>query len=174
MALRKLEESRQRAEKRQKLASERARIDDRKKTKRRLMEMKPKSYWMHRAQAACNAYIRFRDRAENCICCDKPFEREKIGGSVDAGHFIAVSLSERCRFDIDNIFAQRKNCNRPGGTTAAKFEAGVLKRIGPERLARLKEKANDPTPCKYTIEDYKGIEADFKTMLRSLQDEVAA
>jgi hypothetical protein len=89
------------------------------------------------AQVAVNAYVRARDAGLPCICCGKPFEPMRPGGSMDAGHYLARSIAPQHRFNPDNIFGQRKNCNRPGGTTRGAFRAGVLARIGLERLEAL-------------------------------------
>lgn len=117
------------------------------------------------AQAAFNAYIRARDAGLPCICCGKPFEPMKPGGSVDAGHFRARSVAPHLRFHEDNVFAQRKNCNRPGGTTYAAFRAGVVARIGEERVVALE---TNNAIHKWTKDEVREIRAKYRAKLREL------
>lgn len=117
------------------------------------------------AQTAVNAFIRLRDAGKPCICCRKPFEPQKPGGSMDAGHYLARSIAPQHRFNPDNIFGQRKNCNRPGGTTRAAFRAGVIERIGIERLEALEA---DNTVHKWTREEVRAIRDEYRAKARDL------
>lgn len=118
------------------------------------------------AQAAFNAFIRARDAGLPCICCGQPFEPMKPGGSVDAGHFRSRSSAGHLRFNEDNCFAQRKNCNRPGGTTYGAFRAGVVARIGEARVAALE---NDNAPHKWTREELIAIRNCYRNKLKALR-----
>lgn len=120
------------------------------------------------AQAAFNAFIRARDAGLPCICCGQPFEPMKPGGSVDAGHFRSRSSAGHLRFNEDNCFAQRKNCNRPGGTTYGAFRAGVVARIGEARVAALE---NDNAPHKWTREELIAIRDTYKAKLKEMKRE---
>lgn len=117
------------------------------------------------AQEACNAYIRKRDAGKPCICCGMPFEPMKPGGSVDAGHFRARSVAPQLRFNEDNIFAQRKNCNRPGGTTYAAFRAGVVERIGEARVLAIEA---DNTLHKWTRDEARSIRDHYRQKAKDL------
>lgn len=117
------------------------------------------------AQREFNAYIRARDAGLPCICCGKPFEPMKPGGSVDAGHFRARSVAPHLRFHEDNVFAQRKNCNRPGGTTYAAFRAGVVARIGEERVVALE---TNNAIHKWTKDEVRAIRSTYRAKLRAL------
>lgn len=124
-------------------------------------QIKPARKLKAEAQAAFNAFIRARDLAagHNCICCGKPFEPQKPGGSVDAGHFLSRGSHPNLAFDERNCFAQRKNCNRPGGTTAAAFRLGVIARIGLEAVEALEA---DTTPSRYRADDYRRIRDEYR------------
>lgn len=145
---------------RQDKVAERAKVRTRKEAAKRIPEL------IAEAQAAFNAYIRARDEGQPCICCGKPFEPMKPGGSVDAGHFRSRGAAGHLRFNEDNCFAQRKNCNRPGGTTYAAFRAGVVARIGEERVAALED---DNTPCKWTHDQLRAIRDTYKAKLKELR-----
>lgn len=118
------------------------------------------------AQTAFNAFIRARDAGLPCICCGKPFEPQKPGGSVDAGHFRSQGAAPQLRFDENNVFAQRKNCNRPGGTTYSAFREGVVGRIGLEAVEALE--ADDSIP-KWDRDALVAIKATYRSKLKDLQ-----
>lgn len=139
---------------------------DRAETAKRKEAIKSRSEWIADCQVAFNAYIRYRDKDCNCICCDKPFEPQKPGGSMDAGHYLSRGSAPHLRFEELNCFGQRKNCNRPGGTTREKFRAGVERRIG---LAALEALESDQTSQKWTIDDLKAIKAAYKAKLKELK-----
>lgn len=120
------------------------------------------------AQTAFNAYIRERDAGLRCIDCDQPFEPNKPGGSMDAGHFRARSVAPQLRFNEDNVFGQRKNCNRPGGTTYARLRAGAIGRIG---LARVLAVEGDNTTHKWTKDEARQIRDSYRAKLKALLEE---
>lgn len=140
---------------------ERAEFRVRKEKAKRLKTLKAE------AQAAFNAFIRARDLSagHNCIDCSKPFEPQKPGGSVDAGHFLSRGSHPNLAFHEQNCFAQRKNCNRPGGTTAAAFRLGVIARIGLEAVEALEA---DTTPRRYRADDYRAIRDLYRQKLKDL------
>lgn len=127
------------------------------------------------AQAAFNAYIRARDLSAGypCICCGQPFEPQKFGGSVDAGHYLSRGSAPHLRFDERNVHAQRKNCNRPGGTTRAAFREGMIARIGLEAVEALE---SDQSESRYRDDDYRRIRDEYRAKRRALlaQEKVAA
>jgi predicted nucleic acid-binding Zn ribbon protein len=139
---------------------------ERAETKARREALKSLGEWTRDAQTALNAYIRFRDRHQSCICCGKPFEPSKPGGSVDAGHYLSIGSAVHLRFDERNVHAQRKNCNRPGGTTRAAFRAGMIARIGLEAVEALEA---DQTVKQYRADDLKGIRDFYRTKLKLAQ-----
>lgn len=117
-------------------------------------------------QVAFNAYIRARDEGKPCICCGKPFEPAKHGGSMDAGHYLSRGSSPQHRFNEDNVFGQRKNCNRPGGTTRDAFRAGVIARIG---LARVEALEADNHVPKWERQQLIDLKATYRRKLRELK-----
>ena len=85
---------------------------------------------------------------------------------MDAGHFRSRSSAPNLRFCEDNIFGQRKNCNRPGGATAANFRAGVVARIGEERVLAVE---HDNAPRKWTHAELIEIAATYKAKRKALE-----
>lgn len=145
-------------------AEERAQIKTRKEA------VKTRGELIAEAQRAFNEFIRLRDAGLPCICCGKPFEPEKPGGSADAGHYLSRGAAPHMRFIENNVFAQRKNCNRPGGTTRAAFRAGVVARIGLEAVEALEA---DTTSRKWTGDDLRAIKATYAAKVRQLKKERA-
>jgi len=118
------------------------------------------------AQIEFNAYIRLRDRNTTCIDCGKPFEPQRPGGSIDAGHFRSRGAAGHLRFNEDNTFAQRKNCNRPGGATPSDFRAGVVARIGEARVLALE---TNNAVHKWTHEELIEIRARYAAKRKALE-----
>jgi hypothetical protein len=141
---------------------------ERARTKARREALKTLSDWTKEAQVAFNAWVRARDVAagHGCIDCGRPFEPTKPGGSIDAGHYLSRGAAVHLRFDERNVFAQRKNCNRPGGATRADFRAGVIARIG---LAAVESLEADQTVKQYRADDLKAIRDEYRARLKALR-----
>jgi predicted RNA-binding Zn-ribbon protein involved in translation (DUF1610 family) len=154
LALRKLEQKAKSARKQE-------RADDRRR-KEALMNL---SDWLAAFQIVFNKYIRTRDADKTCIDCGKPFEPQKLGGSMDAGHYLSRGSAPHLRFDERNVHGQRKNCNRPGGATREAFRAGMEKRIGREALEALE---SDQESREWTIPDIKAQMAFYRAKTKEL------
>lgn len=123
------------------------------------------------AQYECNRYIRYRDAGKPCFDCGKPFEPNKPGGSMDAGHLRSRGAAGHLRFNENNIFGQRKNCNRPGGATEEAKRAGAVARIGEEAVAALYA---DNEPHKWQRDELVRIKLDFRARANELKKELKA
>lgn len=145
-----------------------AKAAEKAQTRARREAMMTHGDWVELAQAQFNRYIRLRDAGKPCICCGKPMEPPRPGGSVDAGHYRSRGSAPHLRFDEVNTNAQRKSCNRPGGTTAASFRAGMIKRYG---LAVVEALEADQTPRKYTIPDLIEIRDTYRRKANALAAE---
>lgn len=148
-----------------KMALERA--IERKKDRERKEAIKSIGELRAEAQAAINKYRRLSDikAGHNCICCGKPFEPDRPGGSVDAGHYLSRGSHPNLAFVEMNINAQRKSCNRPGGTTAAQFRLGMIERYGLEAVEALER---DKEPRRYREDDYRRIRDHYKALIKTL------
>lgn len=147
-------------------AEKRELAKEKRETRAKIIETKGRGYWIEQAQKSFNLWVRTRDAGQPCICCGKPFEPQKPGGSMDAGHYLSRGAAPHLRFDERNVFGQRKNCNRPGGTTRAAFRAGVIARIGLEAVEALE---CDQEPRKWSIDDLKQIKATYAAKVRELK-----
>ncbi len=126
-----------------------------------------KSYWVKLAQKKFNAYRRevCRLAGYGCICCNAPLDWV-TPNKVDAGHYLSRGASPHLKFIENNVWAQRKGCNRPGGTTRQAFREGMEGRIGIEALKALEA---DKEPRHYTIDDLKEIITIYHAKLKQLK-----
>lgn len=140
---------------------------ERKRDRERKQALKRHADWLREVQTAMNAWVRYRDRELPCICCGKWAADDALsGGGWDAGHYLSRGSHPHLRFDVRNVFRQRKGCNRPGGTTAASFRLGVIARIG---LAAVEALEADHTPRKYSIAELQAIKAHYVAALKKLK-----
>jgi hypothetical protein len=148
----------------QRLAAAKA---DRKDTQQKLEKFKRKADHVADCQKAFNAWVRFRDRDEPCIDCNRHSDGSALtGGDYDAGHYLSRGSHPHLRFDERNVFKQLKGCNRPGGTTAASFRAGVVARIG---LAAVEALEADNEPRHYTVDQLVTMTAHYRKLLKDLK-----
>lgn len=61
---------------------------------------------------------------------------------------------------------KNKSCNRPGGTTAAAFRLGMIKRIGLEAVEKLE---SDHEPAKHTIPELIEIKRIYTLKAKELK-----
>ena len=139
---------------------------ERAQTRERRQALKSLRDLLAEAQVAFNAFIRARDAGLPCICCGQPFEPQKPGGSMDAGHYLGRGIAPQHRFNEANVFGQRKNCNRPGGTTRAAFRAGVIARIGLPAVEALEA---DTAVPKWDRDELIALRAHYRAKLRQLE-----
>ena len=140
----------------------------RKETKQKLVAMRSIPQLIAKAQVAFNAYIRWRDRNETCICCGMPYGTNAVGGDFDCGHYRSRGATGHLRFNEDNAFGQRKYCNTYLSGNVQGMRSGIIKRIG---LARVEAIENNNETVKWTREDLIGIEAFYKAKLKYEQKE---
>lgn len=139
---------------------------ERKADQVRKQALKTRSDWIADAQVAFNAFIRYRDRNQPCICCGKPLELGSVGGGYDCGHYRSVGSAPQLRFDERNAHGQRKQCNRYGAGRAVDYRIGLIARIGIEAVESLEA---DNEPRKWSIEELKAIKAHYKNRLKALK-----
>lgn len=135
-------------------------IKDRAETKRKLEAHKPLEFFLKKAEAACNEYIRYRD-PDICISCKVTYST-----AWQAGHFISVGANKTLRYNEDNIHKQCLQCNLFKGSNAIEYEKNLEEKIGIERVEFLK---SWHSPVKMTREAAQEIEAMYKGKLKELK-----
>lgn len=145
--------SRQLAKKQAKEAAEEKKQDRAKREK-----LKTRSDWMKDAQAAVNAWVRFRDRDQPCISCGT-FNAT----AWHAGHFYSTAARPDLRLDPANIHRQCAQCNLYLSGNLIEYRKNLPSRIGQAELDRLD---GPPTNQRMTAEVIKEICAEFKARLK--------
>jgi len=126
--------------------------------------LKTRSQWLREAQAAFNAYIRYRDTDLPCISCGD-FTPMTRGGDYDCGHYRSIGANPELRFHEQNANKQCKRCNSHLSGNIANYRVGLLLKYGPEIVAEIE---GPHEVKKYSIEDLKAIKADYKARLKPL------
>ena len=111
--------------------------------------LKTRSDRMKEAQAAFNRYIRARDQRKPCICCGRSQGDLKHGGAVDAGHYRSRGSAPGLKFNLFNCHSQLAYCNRYLSGNVIGYRAGLIARIGLERVERLE---TDNSPRRFDAE----------------------
>lgn len=134
---------------------------DRAETTARRQKLKSISDFLKEAQVEFNKFIRERDAHLPCISCGRFHQ-----GSWDAGHYRSVGAMSSLRFNEDNCHRQCVPCNQHKSGNAIEYRIGLVKRIGPERVALLE----GPQPvAKWSEDEIKAIRATYKAKLKELQ-----
>lgn len=133
---------------------------ERMERKAKLEEYKPLSYWLTRAERACNEYIRARDQ-DICISCGTMHSE-----AWQAGHFISKGANSTLRYNSDNIHKQCIKCNMHLASNAIEYRKGLIEKIGVERVEALE--AWHP-PVKMTREYAQTVEREYKAKLKTLK-----
>ncbi|MYM34913.1 hypothetical protein GTP38_11240 [Duganella sp. FT94W] len=157
LALAKLEKHKQAAARAERVA-----------TREKLAKFKSKRDHLADCQRAFNAYIRFRDRDEPCICCDRASTGvDGLGAhGWDAGHYRSVGSAPHLRFHEQNVHKQLVLCNRYGAGRAVEYRAGLIARIGLDAVEALER---DQEPRHYTVDQLIALTAHYKQKLKELK-----
>lgn len=137
--------------------------EERRKLKQRKESLRPKSWYVKEAQKWFNKFVRLRDSALPCVCCDR-LPTDEI--QWHAGHFLTTGARPEHRFDEDNCHKQTSYCNNHLSGNVAEYRKRLITKIGAERVERLER---DHKPKNYTIDDLKEIIATYKAKCKELE-----
>lgn len=140
--------------KREEFEARRVRVEHKKK----LVELKPMIYFLNKAEKAVNAWIRWRDREDNCISCGRWHN-----GEWNAGHYRSVGAAGHLRFNEDNIHKQCVPCNKNLSGNIIEYRPRLIRKIGIERVEGIE---NNNTPHKWTREELQDIEKHYREKLK--------
>lgn len=113
------------------------------------------------AQQVFNAYINKRDSGKPCISCGKA-----ITGVIHASHYYNANNHWAVRFDENNVHSSCYKCNVQLSGNLIEYGIRLEKLIGPDEFAILREDAYKLR--KFTIDELKGIIAEYKRKLKEL------
>lgn len=134
--------------------------------RQRKLDVKPLSWFHNKARSACNEYVRYRDRFDYCISCDKPLAFED---KYDAGHWKTQGAHKWIAYDEVNVNGQCVSCNQhKSGNEAAQRPRLVIK-WGIAEVERLEQSGKNLGEKSYTREELLEIEAHYKTKLKNLK-----
>lgn len=129
---------------------------------RKAIADKDRPLWIKKAQTAFNAFIRARDAGLPCISCGVPDGQ----GKRNACHFRPAGVNTALRFDESNVNGGCERCNTYQSGNLVGYRIGLIKKAGLERVEWLE--ANHEIR-KWTIDELKAIEAEYKAKLRQLR-----
>jgi len=141
---------------------------ERVQTKARKEAIKTIPQLIKEAQIEFNAYIRYRDRNQPCICCGAPLDLDSVGGGYDCGHYRSTGSAPHLRFDERNAHAQTKKCNRWGAGRAVDYRIGLIARIGLEAVEALED---DNEVVKWDRDTLRQIKTIYRAKVRQLKQE---
>ena len=125
--------------------------------------VKTASQWRTEAQAAFNAYVRYRDRDLPCISCDAIGEHGGVGGYWDAGHYRSRGSSRHLSFNLHNCHRQCSRDNRYLSGNIVEYRKRLIMRIGLERVDKLE---NNNDIVRHDIAYLKRVKSIFTRKLR--------
>lgn len=121
----------------------------------------------HRAWDAFSKYIRLRDADENgmvkCISCDDV----KHWKEMQAGHFVAASVSLALRFDERNVNTQCPKCNCWDDRSIHRYTIAMRKKYGPDIVEELDE-------IRRNGQGFKIYETGYRELLEKYQQKAEA
>lgn len=118
-------------------AIELARDEKKESFKRETRKMRTKlndsnrSYWLKKAQAAVNSYIRARDKGVPCVSCAKPDDGSH---QRHASHYRSVGACSSLRFNTWNIHASCMQCNSILSGNITEYRIKLTAKIGEARV----------------------------------------
>jgi len=121
-----------------------------------------RAHWTKKAQTAFNAYIRARDAGLPCISCGVPDGQ----GKRNACHYRPAGVNTALRFDPLNVHGGCERCNTYQSGNLVGYRVGLVAKIGEDAVIEL-ESNHDIK--RWTIDDLKAIEAEYKAKLRELR-----
>lgn len=139
---------------------------DRVKTRARIDELRPLSYWVKQAQWSFNAWIKARDASQPCISCGttKPAEAWIGGDGYHAGHFLSTAAAPELRFDERNVHKQCVKCNVHLSGNIARYRISLIERIGQAEVDRLE---GPHPPRQLRADDLKRIRDEYRARLKA-------
>lgn len=133
---------------------------ERKQDRARRESLQPLSYFADKAQRQVNRYVRLKERGKPCISCGAPWQE-----NYQAGHYLSRGARPELRYHLDNLHIQCIPCNHHKSGNATMYRVNLVALIGAPRVEALEGPHALP---KWTRDDYKRIESEFKVLADEL------
>lgn len=161
LALQLREKERAKAEAKRKAVASKSDKAAKAELRKRKAEVKPIGYWMKRAQAAVNRYVRIRDRDLPCISCGRHHN-----GQYHAGHYRSVAACSSMRFYTLNINKQCSVCNTHLSSNAIQYRLALIEKYGAKKV----ESIESSNGCvRYSVDYLKRIERVFTAKTKAIE-----
>lgn len=137
--------------------------------RKRKAALKPKNSHLSEAQAAFNAFIRYRDKDKPCINTGEHCDWS--GNESDAAHFYSRGANAAMRFDLRNVHKSTKKSNANQEKYIHDYRHNLIARIGIERFNQLEEDAKywKRTRRNFSVDYLHRIKRIFRRWLRVRQ-----
>lgn len=139
---------------------------ERKSNRLALEAMRPRRWYIERAQAAFNSYIRERDYGDLCISSGREMNWNKLGGAVDAGHYRSIGAAPHLRFHLWNCHAQSVLHNRFLSGSPIDYRLRLIDKIGLKKVEWLEHEHGRKN---YSIEYLKRVATIFRRRTRNMK-----
>jgi len=116
-------------------------------------------------QRELNKWIRWRDRNDGCISCDKP---ANAPGQWHASHYRSTAAAPELRFDEENIHKSCAKCNDHLSGNLVEYRIRLIEKIG---LARVESLEGPHEPKRYRAEDLVQLRKEYVARLREAKSE---
>jgi len=123
--------------------------------------LRPRSWYLKKAQAAFNVYVQKRDEKDPCISCQRHHT-----GQYHAGHFLTTGARPELRYHPSNNNKQCSACNNHLSGNIVLYRKHLLKKIGAEMVDYLE---NFNVPQRWTVEELNEIAQHYKDELKHLK-----
>lgn len=140
---------------------------DKRETRAKLDKLKTRAEWARECQVVVNKVVRLRDTlaGRGCITCGaRP--AQKVGGTMDAGHFRSVGSAPHLRFFTPQIALQCVTCNRYQGGRALDFRRALVERRGAAWVEALESRQE---MARFDIPYLQRLKAVFSKLARRLE-----
>ena len=132
---------------------------------RQAFNEKDRQWWLsaknpNGAVRCFNAYIRLRDKDLPCISCGR--HESKIW---HAGHYRPAHVNSMLAFDEENVNKQCANCNTHNSGNLTGYEAGLIAKIGLEKVEALK---NNHDVKRWTCDELREIRDKYKSLSKEM------
>jgi len=112
-----------------------------------------RSWHIKTLQIEFNKFIRLRDKGNDCISCGKSPKK------INAGHYRSTGAAPELRFNESNVHLQCEPCNSYMSGNIENYRKNLISKIGLSAVIGLE---GPHEPKKYTIDELKGMIADYR------------
>lgn len=126
--------------------------------------LKKLSEYEAEARKEFQAFIRLRDKNENCISCNC-----STAVQWDGGHYLKAELFSGLIFNEDNCFKQCSRCNDIFSGNELEYRDGLIKRKGLQFVLNLESIKNSSRVYKYTKEELIEIKEKYKKKIKNFK-----